>query len=125
MIATTRPSLHRAAAGEGVWQSVVRTGPADAGRHRREAVRAADDGSAALLSRAGLALVLWLLAFGLFAMAEGWPAWSGSAIALAVLLGVVIAASHAATSAPDQADDERLTHERGVNPRRIGYGSRT
>jgi len=125
MSTATRSAVHRGDLAAGSWLSTANPGAAASGRHRRAGSRSEDDGSGALLRRAVGAGAVWLVAFGLFSMAEGWTRAGALALVTGVLMALGVAASVLMATAPAPGDDPMLAHSRGVNHRRNGYRSMT
>jgi len=102
---TTRLAMHRNATAGWSWLPVVE--PPPPARHRRsEGV--ADPSSAATLRRCLGAGALWLLAFGLFALSEGWTGAgilglaAGAGVVLELLVRQAIRGPHGRASAGEQ-----------------------
>ena len=123
-----RSAVHRDVHAADSWLPIatarVTARAAVSGRHRRAGSRLEDDGTAALVRRAAGASAVWLVAFGLFSLAEGWTLAGALALSLGVLVAFGVAASIFVATAP-AVDDPMVAHRRRVNLRRNRYGSMT
>jgi hypothetical protein len=125
MSIATRSAVHRDDLAAGSWLSIASPAEATPGRHRRAGSRLADDGSVALLRRAVAAGAVWLVALGLFSMAEGWTQAGALALVIGVFMGLCVAAGNLMRTAPESAHAPVVARSRGVNFRRNGYRSMT